>query len=69
MEQITTDFYKFGINRLEENASKVSKVSKNNKNVKKKKRQKYELHNRGLDRAMKEFLEDIENNIEKFKIG
>lgn len=66
MEQITTDFYKYGINRFEENASKVSK---NNKNVKKKKRQKYELHNRGLDRAMKEFLEDIENNIEKFKIG
>lgn len=45
------------------------KFLKNNKNVKKKKRQKYELHNRGLDRAMKEFLEDIENNIEKFKIG
>ena len=66
MEQITTDFYKYGINRFEENASKVSK---NNKNVKKKKRQKYELHNRGLDKAMKEFLEDIENFKEKFKIG
>lgn len=66
MEQITTDFYKCGINRFEENASKVSK---NNKNVKKKKRQKYELHNRGLDKAMKEFLEDLENFKEKFKIG
>lgn len=48
---------------------KFLKFLKNNKNVKKKKRQKYELRNRGLDRAMKEFLEDIENNIEKFKIG
>lgn len=28
MEQITTDFYKYGINRFEENVSNVSKVSK-----------------------------------------